>query len=85
MATAYTTLLLAQQYKPCCAARVKGSVPHTILATKKSDTNGVIIGHPGGIMEVSSKVVRFSGGHWRTEFAEILRTARIIFSGEVEL
>ena len=76
------------------AACVEGSVPHGILRpAASSDTEGrlgtksVVLGHPGGTMEVMAEVSPCceNAGGWFAESAGLKRTARILLRGEVDL
>ena len=62
---------------------------HSEQRDSDSDTTGVVIGHPGGSMEVLADVTACydTDGEqgWHTESAGLWRTARILFRGEVEM
>ena len=72
------------------AARVKGSVPHSLLAARAQGDGGkragtIVLGHPGGTMQVAAEVAADGECGWRTLSASLMRTARILFRGEVAL
>lgn len=65
------------------ASRIPNSIPHQMLST--AHHGPVRIGHPGGVVAVEADVCRDSRGLWRASSAGLVRTARVLFRGTVEV
>ena len=64
------------------AAKIEGSVVSEMLGGRGSDTNEVLIGHPGGIIPVAAKLNKSDHGY-EYEEAVLGRTARRLMDGYV--
>lgn len=66
-----------------CTA-VAANVRNSIVNEFARETGGVIrLGHPAGMLEVSAKVVQREGNEPQVLSASVLRTARVLMSGDV--
>lgn len=66
------------------AARIPGSIVNQVISERAKNDRRIVIGHPAGIIPVVSEL-KMEDGKYTLTNASILRTARIIMDGTVNL
>ncbi len=65
------------------AAALPGAIPHQMTGARKPNVNDLRIGHPCGVLSVSTRVAVTANGQPLIQEASLIRTARRIADGHV--